>query len=224
MAASRPDTLVLDVDGTLLDSTYHHAVAWHRALHAHDVHVALWQVHRAIGLGGDRLPAHVAGEEVERRLGDVLRDRWESEYESLLPEVRPVTGAGDVVRALHQRGWRVAVASSGPRRNTEASLETVGITDLVTGIASAKDVETSKPAPDVLLAAVAEAGGEAGLLVGDSPWDGRSAAEAGYPWVGVRTGGFSAAELEEAGAALVVDGIGDLRDHLDDDLLAVGRP
>lgn len=222
MTPSRPDTLVLDVDGTLLDSTYHHALAWHRAFHAHDVRVAVWQTHRAIGLGGDRLVSHVAGEDVERRLGDALRDRWSTEYERLLPEVEPVDGAGDVVRELHERGWRVAVASSGTRENARGSLNEVGITDLVSGLAVTKDVGGSKPAPDVLHAALSEAGGRRGLLVGDSIFDGQAAQNADWPWIGVLTGGFSVDELTSAGAALVVDGIGDLARHLDADMLQPG--
>ncbi|MGN6634480.1 MAG: HAD family hydrolase, partial [Oryzihumus sp.] len=91
--APRADTVLLDVDGTLMDTTYHHAMAWHRAFRSRGVDVPIWRVHRAIGMGGDRLVAEVAGDEVEERLGDELRQAWEREYEPLRAEIAPLPHA-----------------------------------------------------------------------------------------------------------------------------------
>ncbi len=126
----RHDTVLLDVDGTLVDTTYHHALAWARAFRSLDVDVALWEVHRAIGMGGDKLVAAVAGDEVEQRHGDELRQRWQEEYEPLRAEVRPLPGATELVRLLKDRGFRVALASSGKPEHTDQAVELLGIGDL----------------------------------------------------------------------------------------------
>lgn len=97
------DTVLLDVDGTLADTTYHHTLAWPRAFAQHDLAPPLWHIHRCIGMGGDKLIPMVAGEGVERDLGDMLREQWAQEYELLLPETHLLQGARDLVLALHDR-------------------------------------------------------------------------------------------------------------------------
>jgi phosphoglycolate phosphatase-like HAD superfamily hydrolase len=220
MTSPQRDTVLLDVDGTLADTTYHHALAWARAFARHDLAPPLWRVHRAIGMGGDKLVALVAGDSVERDLGDALRAGWEAEYQELLPEVVLLDGARDLVLALHRRGLTVALASSGKAPFTE---HVVGLLDLPDGVlaaaTSSDDAEESKPQPDILQAALAEAGGTAAVVVGDTTYDVTSAARMGAPCVAVRTGGFGVEELETAGAVLVVDGPGDLVGADWDDLL-----
>ncbi len=205
-----PDTVLLDVDGTLVDSTYHHAVAWHRAFAAHGLHQPMWRVHRSIGMGGDHLVSEVAGDEVEDRLGDALRKAWESEYDKLIDEVIPLPGAADLVRSLKDKGLLVALASSGPAEHTERSAELLGVTDLLDAITSSADADSSKPAPDIFGVALRKCGGTSAIVVGDSVYDVESARRLPAPCVAVRTGGFGVAELEQAGAVLVVDGPGDL--------------
>ena len=90
---TEPPAVLFDIDGTLVDSTYHHALAWQRAFHDSDVTLPFWKIHRTIGMGGDKLVAHVAGDEVEERLGDTLRDVWREEYIKIKPEVRALSGA-----------------------------------------------------------------------------------------------------------------------------------
>lgn len=216
-----PDTVLLDVDGTLVDSTYHHALAWHRAFASHDVHKPLWQIHRRIGMGGDRLVSAVAGDEVEKRLGDDLREAWETEYGKLIEQVIPLPGAADLVRSLKEKGFRVAVASSGPSEHTEHSVDLLGIRDLLDVITSSADAESSKPAPDIFGVALRACGGTSAIVVGDSVYDVESAKQLPAPCVTVRTGGFGVAELEKAGAVLVVDGPGDL---LETDWRSLPRP
>lgn len=207
MAPSPRDTVLLDVDGTLADSTYHHALAWSRAFARHDLRPALWRVHRAIGMGGDKLVPTVTDDRVEAEHGQGLRAAWEEEYRTLLPEVGLLQGARELVLALHGRGLRVALASSGAEAFTEHVVDLIDLPEgTLTAVTSSEDAEESKPAPDILTEALRQAGGQRALLVGDTPYDVTSAARAGAPCVAVRTGGFGVDELEEAGAVLVVEG------------------
>lgn len=204
---------LLDVDGTLVDSTYHHALAWHRALRAHDVSVPLWRVHRTIGMGGDKLVTEVAGEDVEERCGDQLRERWEEEYAAVVEEVPPLTGASDLVRDLCRQGHTVVLASSGAERFTEQAVEVLGVRDEIAATTSSDDAEESKPDPEILSVALERSGageGARAVAVGDTPYDVEAAARIGLACVGLLSGGYSRAELEEAGAVDVVEVPADL--------------
>lgn len=200
-------TVVLDVDGTLADSTYHHAVAWRRAFARTDGPVpALWRLHRAIGMGGDRLPTAVAGQEVEDRLGDQLREAWEEEYARLLDEVGLLPGARELVLELREAGFTIALASSGKDRFTQHVLQLLELPEgTLSAVTSSDEAGESKPEPDILEAALQDAGGDIAFAVGDTPYDVAAAARAGAPCVALRTGGFGTAELQDAGAALIAD-------------------
>lgn len=198
--------VLLDIDGTLVDSTYHHALAWHRAFARHDVAVPMYRVHRAIGMGGDRLVGAVAGEETERQHGDSLRDAWAEEYAAVVDDVPPLPGAADLVRRLTGSGLAVGLASSGAEEFSRKAVDLLGIGNQVAAMTTADDADDSKPAPDILAATLDRlAPVAAAVLVGDTPYDVEAAGRLGLACVGVLTGGFSRAELDEAGAALVVD-------------------
>ena len=221
----RHDTVILDVDGTLADSTYHHALAWARAFARVDLHPPLWRIHRTIGMGGDKLVAEVAGEEVEREHGDTLREAWEEEYDELLPEVGLLPGARELVLALVDRGLTVTLASSGKERFTQHVLRQLDLPDgTLAARTSSDEVEESKPAPDLLARALEESGGTSALVVGDTTYDVAAAARLGAPCVAVRTGGFGDQELLDAGAVTVVDTPADLLDEDWDQLLGVELP
>lgn len=208
------DTVVLDVDGTLIDSTYLHAHAWMRAFHTADEAPPWHQVHRGIGMGGDKLVAHLLGDPVEAEHGDALRRWWAEEYAKLLHEVPEIPGAHDLVRRLRERGLKVALASSGEPQFTAEALRILRLTERdVDAVTSADDVDDSKPDPDLLGVALERAGGSRGVLVGDTTWDVEAAQRSGMPCVAVLTGGFCEAELREAGAAEVVESVADLLDH-----------
>lgn len=215
-ADSAPDTAVLDVDGTLVDSTYHHAVAWFRAFAALSEPQPLWRLHRLIGLGGDRLVAAAAGDDVEARLGDDLRSRWDEEYTAIEDEVRPMAGARDLLAELRRRGWKVALGSSSLPGHTAHGVELLGGRDAVDAVTSSADAESSKPAPDIWAAALEAAGGRSGIGLGDSTFDVESAGNLGWPCIAVRSGGFGVAELEDAGAVLVVDDVAELLARIDE--------
>jgi HAD superfamily hydrolase (TIGR01549 family) len=214
--------VVFDVDGTLMDTNYHHAIAWFRAMRAADVTVPIWRLHRAIGMGGDRLVGYVAGDDVEAEHGDWLRDRWKQEYEQLIDEVVPLKGARDLLAAAKDKGLRVALASSGDPDHVDHYLDQLDARDLADDWTTSEDADSSKPAPDLVTNAVAKVGGDTAVLVGDSVWDCRAAQRAGLPCVAVLTGGFSADELREAGASSVFDDLPALRESLPE--LPFGRP
>jgi HAD superfamily hydrolase (TIGR01509 family) len=211
--------VLFDIDGTLLDSTYHHALAWHRAFTRWDIAVPLWKVHRAIGMGGDRLVGHVVGDDVEKAHGDELREGWEEEYAELVAEVRPLPGASELIRKLAGEGYVVALASSGKKSFSEDAVKTLDVVDEVHVVTSADDAEESKPDPDILASTLGRLDVERAAFVGDTPYDVEAASRLGLRTVGVLTGGFSKAELEEAGAALVVEALTEVIDLDWDDLL-----
>ncbi|GAB6898289.1 HAD family hydrolase [Kineosporia succinea] len=214
--AGMADTAIFDVDGTLVDTNYQHALAWYRAFRRHDITLPVWRLHRAIGMGGDKLVAAVAGDDVEKRLGDDLRDAWESEFEPLIDEIRPFEGARELLEEVKGRGFRLVLASSGKARHVEHFLDLIDGRSLAEAWTTSEDADESKPAPDLVQVALAKAGGSQGVMVGDSTWDAIAAGRAGLPAVAVRTGGFAVDELLDAGAVSVHDSLVELRKHLDD--------
>lgn len=211
-------TVIFDVDGTLVDSSYYHALAWHRAFRECALTVPMWTIHRAIGMGGDRLVGAVAGDVVEKKMGDVLRERWTEAYQQLHPEIQALPGARDLVETLHERGYTVCAASSGSRADTEFALDLLGVRGRVADVTTGDDAERSKPAPDVLATARERTGDGPAVVVGDSVYDVQAAAEIDLPCVAVRTGGFGTEELRSAGAVRVLD---DLEDAVDLDWAAL---
>ena len=213
---------ILDIDGTLVDSNYQHALSWFRALRDHGVVAPIWKLHRAIGMGGDQLVAHVCGDDVEERLGDAVRATEGERYFEMIDEVQPLRGARELVLELKQRDHRVVMASSAKPEEVDHYLALLAAKELVEGWTTSGDVTETKPAPDLVTAALEKAGAEAAdaVMIGDTHWDIESASKAGVPLLAVMTGGFSEAELREAGAADVFDSIEALIERLDDTGLA----
>jgi HAD superfamily hydrolase (TIGR01509 family) len=177
----------------------------------------LWRLHRHVGMGGDKYVAAVAGEDVERRLGDELRERWERRFDELLPEVEPFDGAYDVIAALRERGHRIVLASSAIQSHFDAFVDgKLGARELADDWTTKDDVEASKPDPDLVAAALEKARTDRAVMVGDTPWDCEAARRAGVPTVCVMTGGFSEAELREAGAVAVFESLRTLLERLDE--------
>ena len=206
-------TVVLDIDGTLVDTNYQHAIAWHRALLAHGYVVQLWQIHRHIGMGGDQILAALIGEEAERSDGEAIREAEGEAYGELIGEVQAMDGATELLRELREDGARAILASSAKAEEVEHYVELLDARELVEGWTTAADVERTKPHPDLVHAAIEKVQSDgAVVMVGDSTWDVKAAAAAGVPTLAVLTGGFSAAELREAGAAEVCESIGELRE------------
>ena len=176
----------------------------------------VWRIHRHVGMGGDKLVAALAGEDVERRVGAAVRDEWERLFDEALPDVEPLAGAAELVRDLRARGLRVVLASSSIERHVDAFVDLLGVRDDAHAWTTKDDVEASKPEPDLVEAALAEAGTRDAVMLGDTPWDVEAARRAGVETVCVLTGGFSAAELHEAGAVAVFESVAELGARLDE--------
>ena len=176
----------------------------------------VWRLHRHVGMGGDKYVAAVAGEEVEERLGDDLRDRWEELFDELIGEVAPLEGAHDLVADLKERGRTVVLASSSIERHLDHFLDLLDVRELLDGWTTKDDVDATKPEPDLVRAALEKAGTDDATMLGDTPWDVEAARKAGLETVGLVTGGFSAQELREAGAVAVFESLGEVRERLDE--------
>jgi HAD superfamily hydrolase (TIGR01549 family) len=207
---------LLDLDGTLVDSNYEHAFAWYRAFRRHEIVVPMWRVHRHIGMGGDQIVKAIAGEQVERKHGDSLRDAAREEFKSLRDQCVPLEGAHELVAELKRRGLAVVLASSSDQDDLDHFLEELKVKELVDDWTTSDDVERTKPHPDVIQAALEKAGTEDAVMVGDSRWDIEAAANAGLQTVCVITGGWSEQELRDYGAAAVFGSLVELRERLDE--------
>ena len=213
---TRPPAAILDIDGTLVDTNYQHAVAWFRAFRRLDVTLPLYRVHRHIGMGSDQLVGALAGEDFERAHGDEVRALETELYMELIGEVRPLAGARELLEELKRRGHALVLASSAKQHEVDHYLDLLGARQLADGWTSSSDVEKTKPEPDLVAAAVEKSGGGDAVMVGDSTWDCEAAGRAGVATVGVLTGGFSPEELRGAGAVCVFERIEDLIAHLDE--------
>jgi len=204
--------VVLDIDGTLVDTNYQHAIAWHRALRQHGHTVQVWEIHRHIGMGGDQLVEALIGEEGERADGEAIRAAEGEAYGELIGEVEAMAGATELLRELNQDGAEVVLASSAKAEEVDHYLDLLQARELVQGWITAADVERTKPEPDLVRAALGKGGGGRAVMVGDSTWDVKAAAAAEVPTLAVLTGGFSEDELREAGAAAVFRSVAALRE------------
>ncbi len=215
-----PPAAILDMDGTLVDNNYQQALAWHHALRRVDVLVPVWKVHRAVGIGGDKVIAELAGEEVEEQRGDEIRDHESEIFDSMVDDVAPLEGAAAFIRELTRRGNTVVVASSGSADDVDRFIDLLEVGHDIDACITADDVEASKPEPDLIEAAVGKIGGGPAVMVGDSVWDVKAAERAGLETIGVLSGGYSDEELRDAGAAAVYESVDELRRQLGDSLLA----
>jgi HAD superfamily hydrolase (TIGR01509 family) len=208
--------VLLDVDGTLVDSNDAHAKAWVRALAENGVTVRFEEVRRRIGMGGDKLLPDVAGIEadspkgkrIERRRGELVRDTY-------LPTLRPFPQTQELLAHLKAHGLKLVVASSAKDEELEGLLKICGADAVIEGKTSSDDADNSKPDPDIVEAALDRIALPAAevLMLGDTPYDVEAAGRAGVGVIAFRCGGWSDAEL--AGALALYDGPGDLLDHYD---------
>jgi phosphoglycolate phosphatase-like HAD superfamily hydrolase len=212
-----PPAAILDIDGTLVDTNYHHAMSWYMAFRQHGVVIPIWRIHRHIGMGGDQMVAAVAGDDVEERLGDDIRAAEGRHYLAMIEEVAPFAGARDLAVRLKELGHTVVMASSAKSEEVDHYLDLLDVRAVVDDWTSSGDVEETKPAPDLVQVALDTAGGDGdAVMIGDSVWDCEAAARAGVATYAVRTGGFGDDELREAGAAAVHHSIGALLEALGD--------
>jgi HAD superfamily hydrolase (TIGR01549 family) len=215
-----PSAAILDIDGTLVDTNYHHALAWYRAFRQHDIVLPLYRIHRHIGMGGDHLVAALAGDEVEEEKGDDIRAAEKPLYMAMIEEVEPLEGSRELIVELKDAGHPVVLASSAKEDEVEHYLDLLDARDLADDATSSADVENTKPDPDLVKAAVEKAGTDDAVMVGDSTWDCEAAGRAGIETLALLTGGFSERELRDAGAAMVFESIEQLRKKIGETPLA----
>jgi HAD superfamily hydrolase (TIGR01509 family) len=208
--------VIFDIDGTLVDTNYQHALAWYMAFRQHDLDLPIWQIHRHIGMGGDQLVTAVAGEHAEAEHGDALRAAHDVLYLASIQTVSVFDGARDLLVDLKDRGWHIVLASSAKEQEVDHYLGLLDARELADGWTTSADVENTKPEPDLVLAALEKLGTGETVMVGDTPWDIKAAAKAGVATIAMMTGGFSRTELQDAGAAAVFASIAELRAHLQD--------
>ena len=204
---------ILDIDGTLVDTNYQHAIAWYRAFRAHGMTLPVWRIHRHIGMGGDQLVPALAGDEFAERHGDEVRDSEKGLYAELIEEVEPMDGARDLIVRLSD-AKDVVLASSAKQEEVDHYLDLLDAREIVDAWTTSADVEATKPQPDLVHAALAKVKAEDAVMVGDTTWDIEAARRAGVDTLAVLTGGFSAAELREAGAVAVFESVRELCERL----------
>ncbi len=194
--------VLFDVDGTLVDTNYLHAVCWWEAFRQAGHTVPMARIHRAIGMGSDKLIGHLVGADRDPAQDEKMAAAHLALYTTYWERLRPLPGAADLLRACAGRGLRVVLASSASAEELAALRRALDADDVIHTATSASDAETSKPDPDILAVALdrSELSADLALLVGDSVWDVAAAERAGLPCVTVTCGGTSAAELREAGA------------------------
>jgi HAD superfamily hydrolase (TIGR01549 family) len=205
---------ILDIDGTLVDSNYFHAIAWYRAMREHGHSLPMWRIHRAIGMGSDQLIGALLGDDVEEREGDDIRDSETERYFELIEEVQPLEGARGLVEDLKRSGHRVVLASSAKPDEVDHYLDLLDARELADAWTTSGDVENTKPEPDLVNSALEKIGGGPAVMVGDSVYDCEAARNAGVDTIAVLTGGFSDSELIKAGAVVVFPSIVELRRRL----------
>ena len=197
---------ILDVDGTLVDTNYHHTVAWYRAFRSRGATFPLWRIHRHIGMGGDQIVSALAGDDFEEEHGDAVREAEGHRFMDLIGEVDALPGARDLIERLKRDGHEVVLASSAKEEEVEHYLDLLDARELADSWTTSADVEATKPAPDLVEVALKKAGDHDGaVMIGDSTFDCEAAKRAGVPTIGVLTGGFSEEKLREAGAVSVFE-------------------
>lgn len=210
--------VLFDVDGTLVDTTYLHTVAWWEAIRQAEHDVSMAEIHRGIGMGSDKLLEHLLGKDADDSIGDAHDVLYGSWWERL----RPLPGAADLLRACAKRGLAVVLASSAKGEELQILRKIVDADDAITAATSSSDAKESKPAPDILQAALDQSGVDPArsVFVGDSVWDVEAAARLDIPCIGLTCGGTSAAELMERGAVATYPDPAALLKALDESAIA----
>jgi HAD superfamily hydrolase (TIGR01509 family) len=203
--------VILDIDGTLLDSNAAHVRAWVEALTEHGHEVSEDDIWPLVGMGGDNLlPAAVGidkeseeGKKISERRGEIYKTRY-------FPHIRPFPEVRRLLEKMRENGLTLVVASSSPEDEVEKALKTIGIEDLLESATSATDAGRSKPDPDVVRSALERSGLAAGevLMLGDTPYDIEAAGKVEVGVIAVRSGGFPDEDL--AGAVAIYDDAADL--------------
>ncbi|HSP65089.1 MAG TPA: HAD family hydrolase [Candidatus Deferrimicrobium sp.] len=211
-----PLTVLLDVDGTLVDNSYLHTLAWWEACREHGIAVKMATIHRLIGMGGDQMVPALIGRDMPEL--DEAHSRY---YRVHLDEVPVLPGAAELIAELHRREVTTAVATSGGPDDLRVLLGKIATSPLIDHVVTGDDVGSSKPAPDLAVVALRVAGArpDSAVFIGDTRWDVEAAGRAGVPCVAVCSGGWSEQELRDAGAVDVYEDAAALLAQFDDSFI-----
>jgi HAD superfamily hydrolase (TIGR01549 family) len=211
---------LFDLDGTLVDSVYQHVLAWKEALDAEGIELSVWRIHRKIGMSGGltnqllrETEVEISQERVER-----LRRAHAAAYKRFASQIRPLPGARELLDWLTEAGTPWAIATSGRMETAAVNLAALGVDPAKTPVVTRDQVKYAKPDPDLFLAAAERLGAEihVAIVVGDSIWDMLAATRARALGVGLLSGGYGQAELQQAGAFRVYEDPADLLLHIDE--------
>ncbi|GHG54250.1 haloacid dehalogenase [Sinomonas cellulolyticus] len=197
--------VLFDVDGTLVDSTYFHTLAWWHGFRRFGHDVRMNEIHRRVGMGGQKIVEHLLGPERDASEDQEILDTHAAVFSTFWPHLRAFDGARALLRQCKSAGLTVVLASSARQQDLEVLRAVIGADKAIDAATSSADAKESKPAPDILIAALEAGGLDASevVFVGDAVWDVDAASAIGIPTVGLASGGYSAAELEDAGAVEV---------------------
>ena len=216
---NRP-SFIFDLDGTLIDSVYQHVIAWRGALADEGIDLAVWRIHRRIGMSGG-LFVRALAREIHREISPeqvaALQESHARHYRDIIDQVRPLPGASELLGALDALGIRWAIATSGLALTARPALRMLGLPE-TTPMITRDQVAHAKPDPDLFIAAAAalQVDVRDSLIVGDSTWDMLAARRAGGLGIGLLSGGYGRDELERAHAFRVYEEPADLLVHIDE--------
>lgn len=213
-STDRPRAVLFDVDGTLVDTTYVHTIAWWQALREHGHLVPMAPIHRAIGLGSDKILDHLLGDH-DNGQDDAITASHATLVAAWYQRFTPLPGARDLLKRCHDEGLTVVLSTSADQRDHDALRDALDAEAWIDEATTSEDADQSKPAPDILTAALERIGVRAqeAVFVGDAVWDVQAATRIGMPCIGLECGGTSAAELRDAGAVAVWSDPADLLAH-----------
>lgn len=221
MAELSRHAVLFDVDGTLVDSTYFHALSWWQAFRRAGLTVPTSAIHRAIGMGGNELVRHFLGAQSPEEQLEELKNSHDAIFSTYWPALVPFHGAKDLLMQCAGAGLSVILASSAKKEELEVLRQVIDADSAIFAATSSSDAPRGKPAPDIVAAALDTAGVDAenAFFIGDAVWDAAAAGKLGLGMLGVTSGGTSAAELHEAGALEVYRDVQSLLDELDSSAL-----
>jgi HAD superfamily hydrolase (TIGR01549 family) len=222
-----PPSFLFDLDGTLVDSVYHHVLAWNEALQATGLPLSVWRIHRRIGMSGGLFANALQrdlGREIDPAVIVELRKRHAVAFNARSHTIQPLPGAVELLKALTGYGVKWAIATSGRLETARPNIERLGVDFNKVPVVTRDQVRYAKPDPDLFLTAAERLGVdiENCMVVGDSIWDLMAARRARALGIGVLSGGYGEDELDRAGAYRVYEDPADLLNHLDE--VGVRRP
>jgi HAD superfamily hydrolase (TIGR01549 family) len=218
----RPQTsFIFDLDGTLTDSVYQNVASWKEALDSEKIPLAMWRIHRKIGMSGGLMLKSLSREtglEITEQQAKRLSEKHAQAYEKLQGQIIALPGAVQLLDTLSREGLNWCIATSGAVDTAKINLNALELDIDEISIITRDDVKYGKPDPDLFLASAHRMGVpiEDCLVVGDAIWDMLAARRCKSTGIGVLSGGYDIGELERAGALRVYEDPLDLLNHLDE--------